>query len=162
MAVLSTDPSVLVGGLNALVLRHGSRHTLATAIVAVYDPRTRRLRWSQAGHLPGLLVRPDAARPLEQPAGPVLGVWPDPVYATATTTLRPDDLLLLFTDGLVDSPRHDPVTALATVAEAARIAVRDGAGDDRITAVMNILGPANPDDDTTVLAVQVTDARSGA
>ncbi|MYR63155.1 SpoIIE family protein phosphatase, partial [Streptomyces sp. SID625] len=67
-----------------------------------------RLHWTNAGHPPPLLARPDG-RTLLLEAGhaPVLGVDPTLVRQTATTVLDPGSTLLFYTDGLVERPGED-------------------------------------------------------
>jgi serine phosphatase RsbU (regulator of sigma subunit) len=55
-----------------------------------------------------VLVRDGQASELSLPEGILLGADPDFSYEEVTTSLRPDDTLLLFTDGLVER-RGDPI-----------------------------------------------------
>src|SRR5487761_602378 len=63
------------------------------------------VRWARAGHLPPILVRDAAARTLSLPCGVLVGADPDAAHQEVTTSLQPGDVLVLFTDGLVE--RHD-------------------------------------------------------
>ncbi|WP_181802683.1 SpoIIE family protein phosphatase [Streptomyces shenzhenensis] len=96
----------------AAVLRHLDRitceleHYIVTCLYAVYDPRTRRCEVSNAGHMPPALVhsgRPPAL--LELPTAAPLGVGGIP-FETTTVALDAGDLLVLYTDGLVETRRH--------------------------------------------------------
>ncbi|MFE9022761.1 SpoIIE family protein phosphatase [Streptomyces sp. NPDC007808] len=83
-------------------------HYIVTCLYAVFDPRTGQCHIANAGHMPPALARPD--RPpelLELPAGAPLGVGGVPFEAT-TVDLGPGDLLVLYTDGLVET-RHHPI-----------------------------------------------------
>ncbi|MGW7253728.1 SpoIIE family protein phosphatase [Streptomyces sp. NPDC054834] len=83
-------------------------HYIVTCIYAVYDPRTRDCHLANAGHMPPALARPgQAPRLLDLPAGAPLGVG-GIVFETTTTRLEPGDLLVLYTDGLVET-RHHPI-----------------------------------------------------
>ena len=83
------------------------------------------LRWSSAGHLPPVLLRDGAASLLESPADLMLGVQPDTERADQVADLRPGDLVVLYTDGLVEDRRTSldvrlqALTALVETAGAA-------------------------------------------
>ncbi|MGW0412934.1 SpoIIE family protein phosphatase [Streptomyces collinus] len=63
------------------------------------------LSWTNAGHPPPLLVTKDgAARYLTDGHGILLGVTPEQVRPDATAELPPGATLLLYTDGLIESP----------------------------------------------------------
>ncbi|GHE06316.1 SpoIIE family protein phosphatase [Streptomyces alanosinicus] len=82
-------------------------HYIVTCLYAVYDPRTGRCSIANAGHMPPALARPgDPPRLLELPAGAPLGVG-GVRFETTTVALRPGDLLVLYTDGLVETRQHD-------------------------------------------------------
>ena len=52
--------------------------------------------------MPPVLVRDGVAAELTLPEGILLGADPDASYQEVTTSLRPGDALLLFTDGLIE------------------------------------------------------------
>jgi len=72
----------------------------------VYDPHTRRCDIANAGHMPPALARPGlAATLLELPPAAPLGVGGIP-FETTAVDLTAGDLLVLYTDGLVETRRH--------------------------------------------------------
>ncbi|MCW2669571.1 MAG: DNA-binding protein [Frankiales bacterium] len=60
------------------------------------------LRWSNAGHPPPVLLSQGRARLLEEEPDLMLGVDETRPRATHAVALRPGDLLVLYTDGLVE------------------------------------------------------------
>jgi serine phosphatase RsbU (regulator of sigma subunit) len=61
------------------------------------------LRWSNAGHLPPVLLHPDGrAELLTRPADLLLGMRAHTVRADHTQLVSPGSTLLLYTDGLVE------------------------------------------------------------
>ncbi|MEV7002479.1 SpoIIE family protein phosphatase [Streptomyces sp. NPDC093982] len=81
-------------------------HYIVTCLYAVYDPRTGQCHIANAGHMPPALARPGRAPELlELPAGAPLGVGGIP-FETTTVELGPGDLLVLYTDGLVETRLH--------------------------------------------------------
>ena len=81
-------------------------HYIVTCLYAVYDPHTRQCRIANAGHMPPALARPGQAPVLlDLPTGAPLGVG-GVVFETSTVELGPGDLLVLYTDGLVETRQH--------------------------------------------------------
>ncbi|MCK1818828.1 SpoIIE family protein phosphatase [Streptomyces sp. XM83C] len=81
-------------------------HYIVTCLYAVFDPRTRLCRIANAGHMPPALARAgDPPRLVELPSGVPLGVG-GIRFDTATVELLPGDLLVLYTDGLVETRQH--------------------------------------------------------
>jgi len=71
----------------------------ATAIAAVLDCRTRRMRLAVAGHPPAILLRPgEEPQPLAGEGG-LLGVFPDETYQETEIELRVNDRILFYSDG---------------------------------------------------------------
>ena len=157
LAVTTTDPAELLGYLNRITcdLDQERPETAATAIVARYEPALRRLTWAQAGHPPPLLSRGGRTRPLPRPPGPMLGVVEDAAYECAVLRLEIGDLLLLYTDGLVEyrgrSLDEGLDAVIRTVDEAVAAAPRQP-----LAELVSRLRQANPDDDTCILAVRPT------
>jgi serine phosphatase RsbU (regulator of sigma subunit) len=156
LSVVTTDPAVLLGHLNRLTceLERESPELAATAVVARFDPVSRRLTWAQAGHPPPLLCQGGRTMPLARPHGCMLGVVEDAAYATATLDLAYGDVLLLYTDGLVEHRRRGPDDGLRAVLTAIDDAV-SAAPERPLEQVVNLLRQANPDDDTCILAVRM-------
>jgi serine phosphatase RsbU (regulator of sigma subunit)/anti-sigma regulatory factor (Ser/Thr protein kinase) len=87
----------------------------ATCLYAVYDPVSRRCTLARAGHPPPIVVLPDhAAELLEVPAGPPLGLGSLP-FEAAEVELPEDSLLVLYTDGLIESRSQDIETGIGTL-----------------------------------------------
>ncbi|MEU5866040.1 SpoIIE family protein phosphatase [Nonomuraea sp. NPDC047529] len=143
----------LLSWLNDLVL-HQLKDTTATAVIGHLDPGTLLFTWGQAGNLDPILVRDGRATRLGRPRGVLLGAVSGRPYELAHTRLRPGDLLLMFTDGLVERRTRDiDVGRELVLAAAAGLSAHDlEAGLDRLLA--DIGGP-NPEDDACLLAVAV-------
>jgi sigma-B regulation protein RsbU (phosphoserine phosphatase) len=75
----------------------------ATAFVAALDPSTGALRYANAGHNPGFLVRSDGGVETLASTGPPLGLIAGATRAGADAVLAPGDLLVLYTDGLTEA-----------------------------------------------------------
>jgi sigma-B regulation protein RsbU (phosphoserine phosphatase) len=102
------------GDSPAAVLRYANRHlmskhlegTFVTAFYAVYEPSTRLLRYSRAGHNPPLVKVPGPGGPvsrLDDAGGSPLGVLDDIELTDGSVTLQPGHTLVMYTDGIVEA-----------------------------------------------------------
>ncbi|KPH97839.1 putative PAS/PAC sensor protein [Actinobacteria bacterium OK006] len=106
LADLEMPPDELFSHLDETVGGLGE-DLYATCLYAVYDPADRRCSVITAGHPPPAVVRPDGtAYFLDLPCNPPLGVA-EPPLDMAEVTLPEDSLLVLYTDGLVESAGRD-------------------------------------------------------
>jgi serine phosphatase RsbU (regulator of sigma subunit) len=93
----------------------------ATSVVcAVVDRAGASVTYSRAGHVPPLLVGPAGARWLDDAAGALLQVVPDTSRPLARVDYIDGDLLLLYTDGLVERRGETIDVGLARLDAAAR------------------------------------------
>ncbi|MFC7279758.1 PP2C family protein-serine/threonine phosphatase [Paractinoplanes rhizophilus] len=155
LAVTTSDPGLLLTQLNKLTceLERENPELSATAVVARFDPHRQEIVWAQAGHPPPLLSRAGRTAPLERPPGPMLGVVDDATYATSRLPFRIGDVLLLYTDGLIENRRRGLDDGLARVTRTVDEAVR-ASPQQPLAQLLARLRRANPDDDTCVLAAR--------
>jgi PAS domain S-box-containing protein len=62
---------------------------------------------SSAGHPPAMVLAPDGTVREAPAAGPLLGAFPDSEWSDETVPVATDELLLLYTDGVTDTPGPD-------------------------------------------------------
>jgi len=96
-------PDRLCSRLNEMVFRRTSPEKFITFFLALYDPETGSVVFTNAGHNPGILVRAGGATELLGAHGPPLGLFPGRAYGSGTFTLEPGDLLALYTDGVTEA-----------------------------------------------------------
>jgi serine phosphatase RsbU (regulator of sigma subunit) len=150
LAITGSPPEQLVGWLNDLVRHVDPEHT-ASVIAGYFDPACRTLTWAQAGHPPPVLVRGSWARPLDPPGGILLGAGVA-TYDASVLSLAPGDLLLLYSDGLIERRDRPVEEGLAALSGAVR-----GISDPElaIEAALRALGSADAEDDTCLVALRV-------
>jgi sigma-B regulation protein RsbU (phosphoserine phosphatase) len=93
--------SHLVGELNRQLHAFTSPEKYATFCFAVYDDDSSTLCYTNAGHLPPMLIRQEQATPLDV-NGMVVGAFPFASYDESRIELRSGDLLLFYTDGVTE------------------------------------------------------------
>lgn len=149
LAHIGAGPAELLGYLNVMACALPSS-TLASACCALYDPADRRLRVANAGHPSPVLVAGGTARPLAAPGETILGADPESSYSEAVLEMGAGDVLLLYTDGLVERRRGsgDDVAGL--------LAAAVSRPDDLESYVDRVLSLArsDTDDDTCLIAVR--------
>lgn len=96
------DLEQLVARLNRQVFRETRTAEFVTLLLAAVDRPRGVLSVVSAGHEPPLLLRDGQVRRLADGDG-VLGVFQEQTYRAQQVPLRPQDLLLLFTDGACDA-----------------------------------------------------------
>jgi serine phosphatase RsbU (regulator of sigma subunit) len=98
--------------LSKALARHTDGRRFVTAFLALLDPATGAVTYTNAGHNPGFLLLPDGScRELESQGLP-LAMLPGQPYGSATISLPPGGLLALYTDGITEAanPRDEEYT----------------------------------------------------
>jgi sigma-B regulation protein RsbU (phosphoserine phosphatase) len=101
MEARSLHPRDLVGVLNRQLYANTTPEKYATFCLGVYDDQTRLFTYTNAGHLPPMLVSDGEAVRLEV-TGTVVGAFPTMVYEERQVPLRREDLLVTYTDGITE------------------------------------------------------------
>ena len=138
--------------------------TIATAVVARVEqtPLERRhgvtrVRWSNAGHPPPVVLRPDGT--VDNLTGPrndvLLGVAPHLPRAETVVTLQRGTTLLLYTDGLVER-RHQALDArIDHLRDTVRTLHRPDVDLDTLCdGILARMLPTHPDDDVALIAIR--------
>lgn len=99
----SPDPEIIITGVNRDLCRKSSLAPLASLFMARLDPATGRLDYCSAGHPPAMLLRADGSFELLSTGGPLVGVLKEACFDTGSVELRAGDLLLAYTDGILES-----------------------------------------------------------
>jgi sigma-B regulation protein RsbU (phosphoserine phosphatase) len=98
--------------LSELIRARTSLERFASLFWCYYEPRAGIVRYVNAGHLPPILVHRDGDR-IEvsrlEDGGPVLGVVPGARYSQGTAAARSGDLLVIYSDGVVEATNSDGV-----------------------------------------------------
>ena len=94
----------LVARLNRYACAHsldGRRFT--TAVIAEYDPASRKIAYVNAGHNLPILRRASGATETLEAGGLPFGIEPAATYEVGSAQLNPGDTLVFFTDGVVEA-----------------------------------------------------------
>ena len=95
------SPSNTVARLNRLLYASTSPEKYATFFFGLYNEDTRQLTYTNAGHLPPLLINRDGYKLLDV-TGSVVGAFPSLPYEQQTIPFGAGDLLVAYTDGITE------------------------------------------------------------
>jgi serine phosphatase RsbU (regulator of sigma subunit) len=134
----------------------------AAAFATLFHARLRaqdgRVLFSDAGHGLSLLVRADGTWERLGSGEMPVGLMPDATWTSREITLAPGDMIVSFSDGVLDL--YDGT--LAAIDEVAALALNADRAQDIVDAVHQMAsGNSNPDD-VTVLAVRRSGFNTGA
>ena len=149
-------PSEVLARLNRLITGLDD-HGLATALFGRIDSTLRVFRWSCGGHPPPLLIGAAGVRLLSCPAGVMLGAVPASRarYSDAHTALEPDDVLVLYTDGLIERRDRDLDNGFAALTRAAGDLRGRPAESICATLVDRLLPDLEHEDDVCLLVLRI-------
>lgn len=96
-----SDPACLLRRLNYQLYHSTPPEKYATLFYATYDSQTRNLRYTNAGHLPPVIVGAGGHRRLER-GGMVVGLFEDVSFDEGVVEMQPGDLLAAWSDGITE------------------------------------------------------------
>jgi sigma-B regulation protein RsbU (phosphoserine phosphatase) len=160
-----SGPAELLGHVNQHLCAKQIESSFVTAFLAFYQPSTRELVYARAGHNPPLLISAAGENgdgrhvtgSLDRAQGLPLGIDAEAPFTEARLTLAPGEMVLLYTDGVIEAKNRageflgieGVERALAACEGGAQAAVRC------ITqAVREHLGDGKPSDDQTILVLE--------
>ncbi|HEU5401487.1 MAG TPA: SpoIIE family protein phosphatase [Terriglobales bacterium] len=154
----STDlpPGTLLAMLNHQLYRSTPSEKYATMFLGFYDTDTRQLKYSNAGHLPPLIIGQDGSVRQLETGGLVVGLFGDVTYNDDSVEMHPGDILVAYSDGITE-PENEfgefgEERLIALVHENRHLPL-DRISDVVVSAVTDwIGGNEQPDDVTLVLA----------
>ncbi len=152
------DLDEIIARVNNALCRDTLDNEFATLWYGVIDPKSLRLTYCNAGHDPPMLLRDGKLHQLDT-GGMIVGVQSDIEYEKGLFDTAPGDMILFYTDGLVDSfnaqgqkfGRKRIVEAFTnTQAMSATDAI-----NHILWQVRKFTGPRQGVDDTTLIVVKV-------
>ena len=160
-AAAGAEPAAVLHELNTHFRYLWDDPIFATAVYAVIDVRALTLRVTCAGHPRPLLLRDgERTAPLAVDATIPLLLTDIGHFPTSEHRLRPGDRILFFTDGITDRENADgapyDVERLAAALDTTRgFSARAGV-DGVVADLESFAGGQEPDDDQTILILQLT------
>jgi sigma-B regulation protein RsbU (phosphoserine phosphatase) len=150
------SPGLLMSLLNHQLYNSTPLEKYATLFLATYDGEDRRLTFSNAGHLPPMLIGESGSVRRLEDGGTVVGLFDKIDYDEASVQLKRGDIFLAFSDGVTE-----PENEFGEFGEQRLVELVQENRDlplNRITELITaavddwIAGAEQPDDVTLVLA----------
>jgi serine phosphatase RsbU (regulator of sigma subunit) len=102
-AVALDHPADFLQSVNRMFFESTPDDAYATMFYAEYEDNSRLLRYANCGHLPALLVKPDASLERWESTGTVVGLFEGWSCEFAERKLESGDVLVLYTDGVTEA-----------------------------------------------------------
>ncbi len=155
-----TDVAGVMNALNEHLVHDSPMNSFMTMFYAVLDPDRRTLHWTNAGHDPGLLVRPGASEVTHLKSTDIpIGIMSDQPFAPGEPIqFQSGDVLVLGTDGVSQAQDtegnffgFDQMTDIVrSHAESSAREIRDAI----FNATRNHRRGAPPEDDVTLIVIK--------
>lgn len=97
------QPVAAIDAVNDQVYGSSLADRYATVFYGVFDVRSRTLRYVNAGHHPPMILRRDGSVQWLETGGAPVGMFPDWSYRDDSVGLNPGDVVLAYTDGVVEA-----------------------------------------------------------
>src|SRR2546425_4654677 len=97
------DGPAVLSAVNRQLFASSLADRYATLFYGVFDGTTRTLQYVNAGHNPPMLIRRDSSIIWLEAGGAPLGMFPDSNYEEGAVQLNPGDLVLAYTDGVIEA-----------------------------------------------------------
>lgn len=155
------EPAELLKVVNHQAHTSSLADRYATVFYGVLDEATRTLRYVNAGHNPPVILRRNGSIDWLKLGGPPVGMFPDSSYEESVVQLDPGDLVIAYSDGVIEAANQSGeewgVEGLlkATAALAARCPER---AEDLVRLIFNSMdhfSGGSQTDDATVVVLRV-------
>lgn len=147
--------------LNALLCSRSAGAKFASLFWGAYDPQRARLTYVSAGHCPGFLLNERGIQRLDS-SGPVLGILPQSKFEQVTVDFREGDILVLYSDGIVEAANASDEDfgeeRLCAALGRCKGASAETARAEILRDYRAFLGKSAPQDDLTLLVLEASGA----
>jgi len=97
------NPAAVVTAVNRQLHACSPVDRYATLFYSVFDENTRTLDYVSAGHNPTLVIRRGGVIAWLEASAPPVGLFAETVYQAQAVRLSPGDLIVAYTDGIVEA-----------------------------------------------------------
>jgi phosphoserine phosphatase RsbU/P len=153
------SPAQMLWLLNRHLFHSTPPEKYATLFLGFYDDQKHRLTYSNAGHLPPIVLSADGSVRRLEAGGTVVGLFPDRDYEEETVELYTGDIFIAFSDGLTE-PENEfgefGEERLLETISAYRHQPLERITEHAVSAIQDWIGSTEqPDDITLVLARRI-------
>jgi phosphoserine phosphatase RsbU/P len=152
------DGAAALQAVNRQVYGSSLANRYATLFYGVFDRATRTLRYVNAGHNPPMIIRRDGSIIWLEAGGAPVGMFPDWTYEEGVVQLNPGDMVLAYTDGVVEAVDPDGEEWGVETLQSAAAESDAHCADDMVDAIfksMDEFSQGRRTDDATVVVLRV-------
>ena len=155
---IGIDGPAVLAAVNRQVYASSLEDRFATLFYGVFDGATQSLQYVNAGHNSPMVIRRDGSLVCLESGGAPVGIFADSTYEQGTVELNPGDLILAYTDGLIEAT--SPAGAEWGVEGLRKAAAESNAqcADEVVDAIftsMDEFSRGRQTDDATVVVVRM-------
>ena len=155
------DLATLLKVVNHLAYTSSLPDRYVTAFYGVFDGATSTLQYVNAGHNAPVVLRRNGSIDWLETGGAPLGMFPDSTYQESLVKLEPGDVVIAFTDGMVEvTNQSGEEWGIQGLLKAASCAAQSaGDADDLVKSIfnsMNEFSNGRQADDATLAVVRVS------
>ncbi|MFN2168410.1 MAG: SpoIIE family protein phosphatase, partial [Anaerolineae bacterium] len=155
-----TRPEQTLFAVNQRILAETRADMFVTVFYGVLDPETGRLTYCNGGHNPPYLLKATGREALGRTGLP-LGILEETTWEQGTASLDPGDILILYTDGVIDAQARDGEffgqERLLEVMQPVRGRTATQVEEMVLDAIHRFVGEAPRFDDLTLMVVARTE-----
>jgi GAF domain-containing protein len=117
-AMRNPAPSSVLFHLNNALVQGMAEDRFTTAVYGVLDPEARTCQLALGGHPSPLVYRSETGK-IQVPnlTGSLIGAFEDQQYESVTIKMQPGDVLLAYTDGLLEARHNDDLYGRDRISE---------------------------------------------
>jgi serine phosphatase RsbU (regulator of sigma subunit) len=149
----------IVSNLNKVLYELTGQSRYVTLFYAKVDISRQKLEYTNAGHFPPMLLRGDEPEMWLTEGGTVVGLLPLAEYRTASIVLNPGDVMILYTDGVIEAENEKgeifTTERLIKVARANQLKTAQELLQGIYSAVLSFSGTKELHDDLTIVVFKV-------
>ena len=156
--------SELMSLINNMIVQNTDIDKFITAVYGILDIEKKLFVYSNAGHNPPLLVHDDGTIEQMEKGGLVLGMMKDVPYEEGTIHLRPNDLIIMYTDGVTEAMNAEEEefgeeSLLDTIQEDENLSA-EALSQKIVQRVKSFAADDQQQDDITLVIIKVKESKS--
>ncbi|HZD59854.1 MAG TPA: GAF domain-containing protein, partial [Anaerolineae bacterium] len=101
-----STPAMVIAKTNDTIVKTSPTSNFVTIFFGVLNRITGNLAYCSAGHPPTIIKRKTGSLEILEKHSPIIGAFPNLDYRSGKTTLKKDDVLIAYTDGIIEA-RND-------------------------------------------------------
>jgi serine phosphatase RsbU (regulator of sigma subunit) len=155
IATQDPDPAEVMNRLQSVMANYRT-DGFTSCVYGLLDTDSATWTFTNAGHPPPVIVRGATCDPMTERHGPVVGVTTDVHYESSVRTIEPGDLLVLYSDGLIERRTDDSIdVGIERLRDRLTRIRTDGPLADECASVAQDLVPPSATDDVAIVIARL-------